>query len=69
MSSVQTDSSAPMQDMDDDRHRTTIYLTGEEIAILDETRRQMGRTERRRVDRSELIRRAIHMSYGKEDSR
>ncbi len=52
------------QASDSERYRTTIYLTEEELAILDTKRTQMRRAERRRVDRSELIRRAIHQAYG-----
>ena len=42
-----------------DRHRTTIYLEEEDILGLDEIRMHIRRTERRKVDRSELIRSAI----------
>ncbi|MDP9378581.1 MAG: ribbon-helix-helix domain-containing protein [Chloroflexota bacterium] len=42
-----------------ERHRTTIYLEEEDILGLDEIRMHIRRTERRKVDRSELIREAI----------
>ncbi len=42
-----------------ERHRTTIYLEEEDLLSLDELRVHIRRTERRRVDRSELIREAI----------
>ncbi len=42
-----------------ERHRTTIYLEEEDILGLDEIRMHIRRVERRKVDRSELIRAAI----------
>lgn len=42
-----------------ERHRTTIYLEEEDILGLDEIRMYIRRVERRKVDRSELIRAAI----------
>ncbi len=42
-----------------DRHRTTIYLEEEDLISLDELKAHIRRTQRRRVDRSQLIREAI----------
>lgn len=43
--------------------RTTVYLAQEDIRALDAARAHLERTERRRVDRSDLIRRAIRDNY------
>ncbi|MGH2748378.1 MAG: CopG family transcriptional regulator [Actinomycetota bacterium] len=42
-------------------HRTQIYLTAEEVELLDRAARSTGAT------RSELIRRAIRRQYGESD--
>ncbi|MDP9379719.1 MAG: ribbon-helix-helix domain-containing protein [Chloroflexota bacterium] len=42
-----------------DRARVTVYLDYDDLATLDELKAQVRRTERRTVDRSELIRMAV----------
>ncbi len=42
-----------------ERHRTTIYLEEEDLISLDELKAYIRRTQRRRMDRSQLIREAI----------
>lgn len=45
----------------DERTRITVYLDDDEMASLDELKAHIRRTERRRVDRSELIRAAVRL--------
>ncbi len=44
---------------DEDRFRTTVYLTEVDISALDEMKSYFRRREKRQVDRSQLIREAI----------
>jgi len=44
---------------DDNRFRTTVYLTDNELTSLDELKAHFRRHDRRHVGRSELIREAI----------
>ncbi len=43
----------------EDRCRVTVYLDEEDLASLDELKAHFRRTQRRRLDRSQLIREAI----------
>lgn len=44
---------------EDDKFRTTVYLTEAELTSLDELRGYFRRQEKRKVDQSQLIREAI----------
>ncbi len=46
-----------------ERYRTTIYLGERELTALDELRTHLRRQERRRIDRSHIIREAIRRYY------
>ncbi len=45
------------------KYRTTLYLTEDDIAILDALQTIELRKEKRRIDRSEIIRRALAFYY------
>ncbi len=47
------------QTSEEDKFRTTVYLTEVDISALDEMKRYFRRHEKRQVDRSQLIREAI----------
>ena len=46
-----------------ERIRTSVYLDPEDVLILDELQTRIFRQERRRPDRSELIRRALRLYH------
>ena len=51
---------APVDDAgENDRFRTTVYLTEAELTSLDELRVYFRRHQKRKVDQSQLIREAI----------
>ncbi len=43
----------------DEKFRTSVYLTEEDITSLDELKTHFRRNQKRQVDRSELIREAV----------
>lgn len=49
---------------EEDRFRTTVYLTEGDITALDELKSFFRRSEKRQVDRSQLIREAIRRYHG-----
>lgn len=48
---------------EDERFRTTVYLTEGELTSLDELKAHFRRQERRQIGRSEIIREAIRHYY------
>ena len=51
---------SPEETAEEAKFRTTVTLTESELTSLDELRVHFRRVERRTVDRSQLIREAIH---------
>ncbi len=47
------------------KHRTTVYLEEDDLASLDELKAYYRRTERRGLDRSEIIREAVRELHGR----